>query len=69
MLKTFLNVRNVSLLGLRCSRMSSSSVFSGDQFWHSSGKEDITGAAVLVCGWAGSKRSNVEKYTDLVSMP
>jgi hypothetical protein len=23
------------------------------------------GAAVLVCGWAGSKRNNVEKYTDL----
>ena len=43
-------------------RMMSS--LSKDQFWHSEGKgrPDV---AVLVCGWAGSKRNNVEKYTDL----
>ena len=42
---------------------------SNDLVWMSKANNNINGkdsnAKVLVCGWAGSKKANVEKYTDL----
>ena len=66
MLKNVLVLRPLALSNSR----SMSSLINKDQFWHSGGgkkKKNSKKAAVLVCGWAGSKRSNVEKYTELFS--
>ena len=52
--------------GLPIIRRNNSSLSSSDLVWHTEGKKKtISDTSVLVCGWAGSKRANVEKYTDL----
>ena len=46
-------------------RRNNSSLSSSDLVWHTEGKKKNVDTSVLVCGWAGSKRVHVEKYTDL----